>query len=153
MSKNRRGFSVIELLIVIAIIVTIIAVAVPQYEKAQWAAHEAAALGHIRTLHTAQVQYQAQYGRYATSLAELGPPAAGDDGPSGANLIPKRLAAGSASRYRFVMTGTPSGYKLQAVPEAKPGANTLSFFTDETRSVRENRGTEPAGPGSPEVDR
>ncbi len=153
MLNNRRGFSLIELLIVIGIAVTIIAIAVPHYEKAQWTAHETAALGHLRTLHTAQVQYQAQYGRYASTLAELGPPAAGDESPAGAGLIPKRLADGAASRYRFSLNGTPGGYTITALPDAKPGANRLSFYTDETRAVREHRGVEPAGPASPEVDR
>lgn len=74
---RRRGFSLIELLIVIAIILIIITIAVPKLSRARMYSQETAALGAIRTIHTAQVQYYSQYGRYATSLTESDrPPAA-----------------------------------------------------------------------------
>ena len=78
----RRGFSLIELLIVIAIILIIITVAVPQYQKAQILAREMAASKAIQTVQTVEIMYQSIYGRYAQSLRELGPP---DNGASGAS--------------------------------------------------------------------
>ena len=85
--NRRRGFSLIELLIVISIILIIITVAVPKFQKAQMGARELGAIKAIQTLHQAQVQYQSQFGRYATSLQELGPPASGPATPSAADLI------------------------------------------------------------------
>ena len=68
-------------------------------------AKETAALASIRTIHTAQVQYYSQYGRFATSLAELGPPASGAPSAAAADLIPADLAGGERHGYRFTMTG------------------------------------------------
>jgi prepilin-type N-terminal cleavage/methylation domain-containing protein len=69
----RRGFSLIELLIVIAIILVIITVAVPPYQRAQMLAREMAASKAVQTIQTDEVIYQSQYGHYAPSLRELGP--------------------------------------------------------------------------------
>jgi prepilin-type N-terminal cleavage/methylation domain-containing protein len=71
--RSRRGFSLIELLIVIAIILIIITMAMPAFIKAHMFAAETAAEAAIRTVHTTQMQYLSQYGKYATSLSELGP--------------------------------------------------------------------------------
>ena len=68
--KCQRGFSLIELLIVIAIILIIAAIAVPKMNSQIMAAHEMAAIRQIGTIHTVQTQYYSQYGRYAASLTE-----------------------------------------------------------------------------------
>jgi prepilin-type N-terminal cleavage/methylation domain-containing protein len=78
--KNRlhqSGFSLIELLIVISIILIILAIALPKLNQAKMNAQETAALSQIQTLHKAETMYYSQFGRYATSLAELGPPSGG----------------------------------------------------------------------------
>ena len=62
LQRRRRGFSLIELLIVIAIILIIITIALPKFSSAQRYAKETSALGAIRTIHTMQVQYYSQYG-------------------------------------------------------------------------------------------
>ena len=56
---------------------------------------ETAAIGAIRMLDTVQVQYYSQYGRYAASLTELGPPTSGAPGPAAADLIDGTLAGGT----------------------------------------------------------
>jgi len=66
--NGRRGFSLIELLIVIAIILVIVTIAVPQYNKQMMSAHETAAIQAIRTIHAVETQYYSQFGRYAVSL-------------------------------------------------------------------------------------
>ena len=86
-NRRRRGFSLIELLIVIAIILIIITVAVPKFQRAQMFARDMGAQKAIQTIHQMEVQYQSQYGRYANSLAELGPPASGAASPAAADLI------------------------------------------------------------------
>ena len=74
---RQRGFSLIELLIVVSIILILITIAVPKFTHAQMFTREAAAIQAVKTIHTAEVQFQSQYGRYAVSLTELGPPASG----------------------------------------------------------------------------
>src|ERR1700747_2367645 len=90
-NPRRRGFSLIELLIVIAIILVIVTIAVPQYNKQMMSAHETAAIQAIQTIHADKTKYYPQFGRYALSLAELGPPASGTAGPAAADLISKDL--------------------------------------------------------------
>ena len=107
--NRRRGFSLIELLIVISIILIIITVAVPKFQKAQMGARELGAIKAIQTIHQAQVQYQSQFSRYATSLQELGPPASGPATPSAADLIGNRTEAEAylrvtGERYRLMRT-------------------------------------------------
>src|SRR4051812_14743328 len=103
MKRNspRRGFSLIELLIVIAIILIIAAIAVPKMSKQLQAAHETSAVQEIKTIHQAQTQYYSQFGNYATSMLQLGPPASGAAGPAAADLIPKSLAEGKSNGYLF----------------------------------------------------
>ena len=91
---RANGFSLIELLVVIAIILIIMGMAMPQLQQAKRAALEAGAIRAITTIHTAQAQYQSQYGRFASTLAELGPPA---------GLIGAGLASGVKSGYKFAL--------------------------------------------------
>ena len=151
MSRNRRGFSLIELLIVIAIILIIVTVALPKLNNATRFAHEAAAIKAIQTIQTMQVQYNSQYGRFATSLTELGPPASGAANPASADLIDGSLAAGEKSGYKFTMTGNQSGYQISAVPVAYGNTGSRTFYSDQTMAIRENDGPEPATASSKEM--
>src|SRR5215468_7250133 len=143
LQRRRRGFSLIELLIVIAIILIIITIALPKLNRARMYSQETAAIGAIRTLHTAQVQYTSQYGRFATSLVELGPPASGGPTPAAADLIGTDLSQGEKSGYKFTMTGNPSGYVIVAVPVAYNATGSRTFYSDQTMVIRENNGPEP----------
>jgi prepilin-type N-terminal cleavage/methylation domain-containing protein len=148
---GRRGFSLIELMIVIAIMLVISTIAITNYHKALMHTHEAAAIKTIQTIHTAQAQYQAQYNRFAPSLAELGPPPNGDSGPQAADLVDSDLAAGEASGYRFTVTGNPAGYAVVAVPVAYNSTGALTFYSDQTMRIRQHQGPEPATAQSPLV--
>jgi type IV pilus assembly protein PilA len=143
-SRRRRGFSLIELLIVIAIILIIVTVALPKLNNATRYAHETAAIKAIQTIHTVQVQYNSQYGRYASTLAELGPPASGGPSAAAADLIGNDLALGEKSGYKFTMTGTPGGYVINATPVNYGSSGSRTFFSDQSMVVRENYGAEPA---------
>jgi type IV pilus assembly protein PilA len=148
---RRRGFSLIELLIVIAIILVIAAIAVPQMNKQLMSAHEMAAIRQITTIHQAQTQYYSQFGKYATSLAELGPPASGAAGPAAADLIPRVLAEGKNSGYIFAVQGTPNGYAVTAVPEAFNSSGRRTFYSDQTLEIHNNWSAEPANANSPVI--
>jgi len=148
---RRRGFSLIELLIVIAIILIIAAIAVPKLDKARMHTQEMAAIQQIRTIHTAQTQYYSQFGRYAKTLEELGPPASGAPGPAAADLIPGDLAKGEKSGYRFILQATATGYTINANPVVYNSTGRRSFYSDQTLVVRENWGQEPADANSPEI--
>src|ERR1700688_4495012 len=91
---KTRGFTLIELLIVISIILVILAIAVPKMNTQMQGAREMAVIREIGSIHQAETQYYSQFGKYATNLAQLGPPVSGADGPEAANILPKVLADG-----------------------------------------------------------
>jgi prepilin-type N-terminal cleavage/methylation domain-containing protein len=149
--RRRQGFSLIELLIVIAIILIILTIAVPKYNNQVMAAHEMAAIRQIGTIHQMETQYMSQFGTYATVLTQLGPPASGAPGQQAADLIPKSLSDGKASGYLFTLTARPTGYAVQAVPEAFNSTGRRTFYSDETLVIRANNTQEPATATSPEI--
>ncbi|HWC96044.1 MAG TPA: prepilin-type N-terminal cleavage/methylation domain-containing protein [Candidatus Sulfopaludibacter sp.] len=149
--KSRRGFSLIELLIVIAIILIIITIAMPKLTTAKKFAQETAAIRAIQTIHTAEVQYNSQYGRYAVSLAELGPPASGAASPASADLIGNDLANGLKQGYKFTVSGNQGGYIVTAIPEIFGTTGSKTFFSDQTMTIHENDGPEPATATSKEM--
>ena len=151
LQRQRRGFSLIELLIVIAIILIIITIALPKFSSAQRYAKETSALGAIRTIHTMQVQYYSQYGKYATALTELGPPASGAEGPAAANLIDSTLASGEKGGYKFTLSANSGGYIINAAPVAFGVSGSRTFYSDQSMVVRQNFGQEPATANSPEM--
>jgi type IV pilus assembly protein PilA len=148
---RRRGFSLIELLIVISIILIIAAIAVPKMNHQLMLAREQAAIRQIGSLHQAETQYYSQFGKYAQNLAELGPPASGAAGPAAADLIPKDLADGKKTGYIFNIVGTSTGYSITAVPEAFGNSGSRTFFSDQTLEVHQNFTAEPATDKSPSI--
>ena len=70
--QEEKGFSLIELLIVVAIILIIAAIAIPNLLRARIAANEASAVGSVRTLDTSEITYSATYGTGFAPLASLG---------------------------------------------------------------------------------
>jgi type II secretory pathway pseudopilin PulG len=140
-----------ELLIVIAIILIILAIAVPKMNKQIMAAHEMAAIRQIGTIHQAETQYYSQFGQYAQSLSQLGPPPSGAAGPAAADIIPKVLADGKASGYLFTVAGSPTGYAVTAVPESFGSSGSRTFYSDQTLVIRNNLTQEPATATSPEI--
>lgn len=149
--RRRRGFTLIELLIVIAIILTIIMIALPKVSSLLMNAREVAVIKEIQTIHTAQMQFQSQFHRFATKLEELGPPASGHAGPDGADIIPGELAKGNKSGYIFTVQGNGTAYTINANPVAYNSTGRRTFYSDMSTTIHENWGPEPATPNSPEL--
>jgi hypothetical protein len=97
----------------------------------------------IATIHTAQVQYQSQYGRYASTLAELGPPT---------GLISRGLASGVKGGYKYRLQQTEQGYTINADPVTFNTTGRLTFYSDQFLIIHQNPTAEPATADSPEVD-
>ena len=149
--RNSRGFSLMELLIVIAIILTILAVALPKVNQARMSANELAVTKQIGTIHTAQAQYNSQFGKFAVAMSELGPPPSGAASASAADLMPSDLATGKKNGYTFQLQGTPGGYTINVNPDSFNGTGRRSFYSDQSLVIRNNWGPEPASPSSPEI--
>ena len=151
-ARRQNGFTIIELLIVIAIIMIIAAIAIPKLTQARMTAYEMAAIRTLQTLNTGQVQYFSTYGRFASTLMEMGPaPGGAARSASGADLISEDLAQGLKSGYVFTMVGTPSGYTINADPQVYDVTGGRSFYTDHTNIVRQHAGNEPASENDPEI--
>ena len=99
---EQKGFSLIELLIVVAIILIIAAIAIPNLLSARKSANESSAVGSLRTLNTAEVSFQGKHNAYTCTLADMGP--AGDNYID-ANLAGATGAGTAKSGYFFVPLG------------------------------------------------
>ena len=168
--RKQKGFSLIELLIVVAIILIIAAIAIPNLLRAKISANESSAVGSIRNIVTAEVSYQASYPQagFALTLAALGNgggqtcPVAG---PTTLNacLIDTVLAGGTKSGYGFdargqnavVQNGLPvqTAFTSAAVPVAFNSTGTRDFCAFEDGVLRQlppaagNTGGQPAAAG------
>jgi type IV pilus assembly protein PilA len=145
MRGERGGFSVVELVIVVAIIMVIMVIALPGLLRTTIARNQGAALSSLRIINAAEFTYKSTYNTgYSSTLAALGPPASGNPSPAAAGLVDGALTAGRKSGYTFTYTAAaPLGgliqhYTLTADP-ITPGATGQTFyFTDESNKIRVN---------------
>ena len=139
MRNKQKGFSLIELLIVVAIILIIAAIAIPNLLRAKMAANEASAVGSLRTINTSCVAYSTSYGTFPTALTNLGPIASGGTASStSADLIDSVLSAGTKSGYTFAYSPASGNqtYTLTATPIAAGQTGQRMFFTDQSGVIR-----------------
>ena len=140
--QRQKGFSLIELLIVVAIILIIAAIAISNLLRARSAANESSAAASIRTINTAMISYNSSYPTvgFAANLTALTGTCTGTIVPTstGACLIDTTLAAGTKSGYTFSVQGTSSGYAAWATPQHMNTTGVRAFCSVADAIVRTN---------------
>ena len=152
--KKQKGFSLIELLIVVAIILIIAAIAIPNLMRSRMAANEASAVGSLRTLNTAEVTYSTTYGTGFAPLANLGGASPCVAAAATSCLIDPVLTIGAKSGYQMT-TSAPAAlgtvaapnvvYETGAQPIAAGQSGQRTFCGDQSGVIRGN----PAGGAPP----
>jgi type IV pilus assembly protein PilA len=148
--KKQKGFSLIELLIVVAIILIIAAIAIPNLLRSRMAANEASAVGSLRTINTSAVTYSSTYpaNGYPMTITVMGGAVPCTAAPATACLLDQVLAAGTKSGYTFNLAGVAAtpvvGYTVTGVPVSVGTSGQRSFFSDQSGVIRYNTaGTAP----------
>jgi type IV pilus assembly protein PilA len=157
MRNKQKGFSLIELLIVVAIILIIAAIAIPNLIRSKMAANEASAVATLRTINTSEVVYSSTYSTNAVfgTLPQLG--SAGTNGvsctpgaltttpPTSANacLIDSALENATASGtpksgYDLTLAVASGGYTAKNDPHTPNSSGVRHFFTDQSLVIRQN---------------
>lgn len=124
MKIGNKGFSLIELLIVVAIILIIAAIALPNFLHARISANEASAVSSLRTITTAQISYKISHDTYAPDMDALG--------PAGAQLLTGAIGVApyKHSGYQFSSSGNATAFQAGAVPISLGSSGNRSFCTD-----------------------
>jgi prepilin-type N-terminal cleavage/methylation domain-containing protein len=131
--KRNQGFTLIELMIVVAIIAIIAAIAIPSLLNARKAGNEASAVSSLRTLSTVNEQYRTRFQQYSASLANL----------QAQGYIDTVLGAGAKSGYNFtyVVGAPPVTWVCNADPTVAGTTGDRGFFVNESGVIR---GQDPA---------
>jgi prepilin-type N-terminal cleavage/methylation domain-containing protein len=155
--RKQKGFSLIELLIVVAIILIIAAIAIPNFLRARMAANEASAVQSMRTIHTAEIAYSASGWSngtstigFSTQLQDLGGSSAACNLPTATSacqlddvMANATTATAGKSGYYFtyapvVAGSTNVGFALNGEPVLRGQTGQRSFFADQTGIIRAN---------------
>jgi prepilin-type N-terminal cleavage/methylation domain-containing protein len=136
--RNERGFSLIELLIVVAIILIIAAIAIPNLLRSRMAANEASAIATLRSVSTAQITYRITYPDvgYAAKLDNLSP-TSGTPTSSNADLLDKGISTApyTHSGYKFSTVGSTLVFNADAAPVQPGQSGQRSFCTDTPAAI------------------
>ena len=141
--RASRGFSLIELLIVVAVILVIAAIAIPNFIRSKIRANEAAAVSNLRNITTAEVVYSTTYGiGYSTDLLKLGGTSVLVD-QNNAGLIDSVLSSGAKTGYIFTYrvlsvdsNGHVLAYSVNADPANVGSTGERRFYVDQSAIVR-----------------
>jgi type IV pilus assembly protein PilA len=148
--KKEKGFSLIELLIVVAIILIIAAIAIPNLLRSRIAANEASAAGSVRSIVTAETAYFSTYSAGYATLAQLGGAVPCSSSVATACLVDPIVSAGSKSGYVIAAAPLAGGtaYVASAVAQNPQVSGVSTFCSDQTGVVRKD----PAGAAAPATD-
>jgi type IV pilus assembly protein PilA len=144
LSRRAKGFSLIELLIVVAIILIIAAIAIPNLLRAKISANEASAVQSIRTIQQAELSYTTSYPNsgYAAQLSNLGGAAPCVPSPTNACLVDQSLSTGTKSGYSFTavggnpVNGSNTTYVVGAAPISFNQSGVRLFCSAEDNVIR-----------------
>ncbi len=147
--RKQRGFSLIELLIVVAIILIIAAIAIPNLLRSRIAANESSAVGSLRSINTAQVTYASTYPEagFASTLQSLGPADSSGPTSAAAGLLDGVLGCANTacnkSGYSFELSAATAGstYTATGSPMTYQQTGNRYFFTDASGVIRYNQST------------
>jgi prepilin-type N-terminal cleavage/methylation domain-containing protein len=144
-NSTNRGFSLIELLVVVAVIMIIAAIAIPNFIQSKMRANEAAAVQNLRNITTAEVIYSTTYSiGFSADLPSLG----GNGtivSQTNAELIDEVLSSGQKSGYKFTYVqvttdalGNVTSYTINADPMVQSYTGNRHFYSDQTAVIRQN---------------
>jgi len=139
--RSDKGFSLIELLLVVAVILIIAAIAIPSFMRSRMRANEANAIASLHVIHTAAVTYTTTYPDlgYPTSLASMGGGNPCTASSTQACLLDDLLSQGVKDGYSFLWTGDgllPSvGFTLTATPQSVGSSGQNMYCTDQSAII------------------
>jgi len=154
LAHAQRGFTLMELLIVMSVILILMALAIPSYMSIRRQANETSAIQSLRGITQAEIQYSQTYpaNGFACSLTSLGPAAGGGTASAtAAGLVAADLAGGQKSGYTFAITNCTkvtvnnqdmyTSYEITAVPQSVGKTGTRGFCSDQDSTIK----SDPAG--------
>jgi type IV pilus assembly protein PilA len=141
--KWQQGFSVVEGVVLVAILLVIAAIAIPNLLHSNLSENESSAVSSLRMLNAACANYSMLYGGYPRTLANLGPGNSANSASAG--LIDGALASGTKSGYVFTYTAGATGvdgnvlsYNISTNPVTAGKSGQRRFFTDQSGVIRAN---------------
>ena len=141
--KQNSGFTLVELMIVVAVIAILLALAIPFIQNARLVANEGSAVSSLRSITSANQTYETRFGTYANSLSDLSDTAFIDSVLGNAGALPGK------SGYLFTYSGGTSTWEVNADPITAGATGIRYFYVDTSGVIRFREGSPATGTDSP----